>query len=111
MRVELDLPEEYAESKGALRLFLGIELIAKKMYGESWQVKTVRCNFCGECCNVGIQGTEGIDPNTGYCKHRVEESPGRYVCGLGSNRPFSCCAYAAGPDDQDKCCIRWECLG
>ena len=43
------LVPDWAEDKN-LRLFAGIELCAQRLDGQKMQVKTVRCNFCGECC-------------------------------------------------------------
>lgn len=112
MRVELDLPD-YVDDDSAIRVFKGIELVAKKFKDKPWQIKTVRCNFCGECCTLqspGWQGTTVKAKRDGYCIALIPKTDeqGKFVCELGAGRPFSCCAYAAGPNDTEKCCIRWQ---
>lgn len=112
MKVELDLPD-WADDGQAIRIFAGIELVAKKFMGKPWEVKTVRCNMCGECCTISSPGwketTVGVKKN-GRCVALIPkpDEPGKFLCRLGSGRPFSCSAYAAGPDDEDLCCIRWK---
>ena len=103
MKIELDVPDFLIDDGQAIRIFSGIELIAKKFKDQSWKIKIVRCNFCGECCTLAVSGTKGIDLKTGYCKHLIEsEKPNKKICELGASRPFSCCAYAAGEDDKEQ---------
>jgi len=49
MKIELDLPD-WVDDGSAIRIFKGIELVAKKFKNKPWKIKIVRCNFCGECC-------------------------------------------------------------
>lgn len=112
MKIELDLPD-WVENGSAIRIFAGIELVAKKMMDKPWQVKTVRCNMCGECCTIASPGWKDTTVEArddGYCVQLIPkpDEEGKFICKLGAGRPFSCCAYAAGPDDDDVCCIRWE---
>ena len=112
MRIELDLPD-WVDDGSAIRIFKGIELVAKKFKDGPWQVKTVRCNFCGECCTLkgpGWQMTSIGADIEGRCVALIPkpDEPGKFVCSLGAGRPFSCCAYAAGPNDEDICSIRWK---
>jgi len=112
MRIKLNLPD-WADDGAAIRIFKGIELVAKKFKDKPWEVKTVRCNFCGECCTVASPGWKDTTVEVrddGYCVELIPKSDeeGKFLCRLGSGRPFSCCAYAAGSDDQDVCCIRWK---
>ena len=100
----------------AIRIFAGVELGVKKFKDEPWRLKIARCNFCGECCTLqgpGWQGTTVKARRDGYCIELIpkDDEQGKYLCDLGAGRPFSCCAYAAGPNDGGICCIRWESLG
>jgi hypothetical protein len=112
MRIELDLPD-WVDDGSAIRIFKGVELVAKKMLGKPWEIKTVRCDMCGECCTIDGPGWKDSTVEAredGYCRELIPKSdePGKFICRLGSGRPFSCSAYAAGPDDGEKCCIRWK---
>lgn len=114
MKIILDLPD-WVNQGQAIRIFAGIELVAKKFKDKPWKIKTIRCNFCGECCSIkgpGWKDTTVEAKEDGYCIERIPKSdePGKFICRLGSGRPFSCSAYAAGPDDEDVCCIRWRIL-
>lgn len=114
MKIEIEVPD-WVNDGSAIRIFKGIELIAKKFLNKPWEIKTVRCNFCGECCTIdspGWKDTTVEARDDGYCTQLIPKSdePGKFICKLGSGRPFSCCAYAAGINDKDKCCIRWNIL-
>lgn len=102
MRIELDLPDWVEERH--IRIFAGIEEVAKKMQGKPWQVKVVRCNYCGRCCmNVPDNWVCGKDPETGNCQYLTKEGS-KYVCGIG--RPFFCCA--GDPSPEEYCSIEWK---
>lgn len=112
MRIEIDLPE-WTDNGSAIRIFAGIELVAKRFQNKPWEIKTVRCNFCGKCCTIkgpGWKDTTVEAKDNGYCVELIPKSDekGKFVCRLGSGRPFSCCAYAAGKNDKDICCIEWK---
>lgn len=114
MKIELELPD-WVDQGQAIRIFAGIELVAKKEFpDEPWKIKTVRCNMCGKCCmnksENWMKDTVGYDPETNYCGALIEkdDESGKFICNLGSARPFSCCAYAVGINDKDICSIRWE---
>lgn len=110
MKIEIDLPD-YCDDGSAIRIFKGIELVAKKFQNKPWQIKIVRCNLCGKCCTLSVAGTKGLDSATGFCKELISgNKPGEKICALGSARPFSCCAYAAGEKEKDICCIEWKTL-
>ena len=88
-----------------VRVFAGIEAVAKREKG-IWYIKTVRCNMCGECCmNVPEKWPRGQDKDTGHCLHLKYEA-NEYLCDLGWNRPFACCAE--GAEGEDFCSSKWE---
>lgn len=114
MQVNIELPD-WVEEGQAIRIFAGIELVAKKMMNEPWQIKTVRCDMCGECCTINSPGWQDNTVEArddGFCVELIPkpDEDGKFLCALGSNRPFGCCAYGAGDNQKDMCCIRWEIL-
>jgi len=112
--LERQLPEWMKQGQ-AIRIFAGIELGIKKFKDRPWELKIARCNFCGECCTLqspGWQDTTVEAREDGYCVELIpkDDEQGKFLCNLGAGRPFSCSAYAAGPNDEETCCIRWESL-
>ena len=90
MKIELDLPD-WTEER-AIYIMAGIELVAYKIPGQKWKIKTGRCNQCGKCC-MNLRKTHPFPVINGRCVYLVRE-PGkeeRYRCGLGIQRPFGCC--------------------
>lgn len=102
MRIELDLPDWVEERH--IRIFAGIEEVAKKLHGKPWQIKVARCDMCGKCCmDVPDNWRFGRDEKTGWCKNLVYYA-NEYRCGI--DRPFGCCA---GDDsEEDYCSIEWQ---
>lgn len=91
MKIELELPD-WIDVK-TIRIFAGIEEVAKKQACENWNVKTSRCNLCGTCC--------------GDCGHLVySEGDKGFLCLLGFKRPFNCCA--GDGVGNGKCNITWH---
>jgi len=100
-----------------IRVFGGIEEIAKKYKGEPWQIKVGRCQMCGTCCTeVADTWKWGKNPETGACLQLIERegmpgpSPNGWamLCRLALGRPFSC---SAGDNaGQDHCSVVWETL-
>lgn len=112
MKIILDLPD-WVDDGSAIRIFKGVEIVAKKFDGEPWKVKDVRCDFCGECCTINSPGWKDTTVEAredGYCRELIPKPDelGKFLCRLGSGRPFSCSAYSVGPDDEGICCIRWK---
>ena len=101
--VRLALPEWV---KGRMiRVFAGIEEVAHRRPGERWKIKKGRCSQCGKCCmNVPEGWPQGRGPN-GHCQHLKPYPPDRYICGLGVNRPFSCCW---GNVEGEDCTVSWK---
>lgn len=97
------LVPDWAEDKN-LRLFAGIELCAQRLDGQKMQVKTVRCNFCGECC-FQMPETWHWPTVDGRCVN-LKSRESQKLCRLGMGRPFSCCA--AEPIKREYCCVEWE---
>lgn len=98
MEVNLVLPK-WAEERH-IRVFAGLEEVARKLHGKPWEVKVARCQQCGECCKL-----DG-------CEHLVySEGHKAYLCkpeGSVYRRPFTCaCGDNAG---QPHCTVKWETL-
>lgn len=90
MKIELELPDWVDER--TLRIFAGIESVATKDIGGTWQVKESRCNLCGTCC--------------GDCKELIySEGDKGYMCNSGWDRPFGCCV--GDGVGNGKCNITW----
>lgn len=104
MRIILELPDWANERH--IRIFAGIEEIAKKLYRKPWQIKVSRCNMCGKCCmNVPDNWRQGKDHKTGWCKNLIYYA-NEYRCNV--DRPFFCCA--GDHTGEDYCSIKWETL-
>lgn len=102
MDVNLKLPDWVEERH--IRVFAGIEEVAKKYHGKSWQVKIVRCQRCGTCCkHVSKNWHFGKDSKTGWCSKLVFYA-NEYSCGM--KRPFTCCCGDA--EGEDYCSIKWK---
>lgn len=115
MEIKVDIPEIGAEDRDrSVHIFLGIEQRVRKLFPNSkWEVKTVSCDGCGECCKqVGNEWIHGVDPETGWCKY-LRYSEGHHtdifkgwLCSPPATRPFDCSiGDMAG---EDYCSVRWE---
>jgi hypothetical protein len=103
-KIEVILPDWVEETRN-IYVFAGAELIAIKELNDSeLRVKTNGCNMCGKCCmNVPDDWEYGV--KDGNCQHLIQDVD-KYVCSLGSNRPFMCCA--SDDSEKDFCCITWR---
>ena len=101
----MDLPDRANERN--VYVMAGIELVARRMYGQEWQVKSVGCNLCGKCCqNLSDDQPYPIEVVDGQCIH-LQKEPGdndQWVCALGLQRPFGC---SVGEPETDYCSIEW----
>ena len=99
MKIELDLPDWTEERH--IRIFAGLEEVARKLHGKPLEIKVGRCQQCGECCKRMAGGP---------CNHLVySDGHGNHRCkpnGIEYDRPFSC----ASGDGAGKpyCSVRWE---
>lgn len=101
MRINLKLPKWVEERH--IRIFAGIEEVAKKLKGKRWQIKVSRCNMCGRCCmDVPDNWRHGKAEN-GWCKNLIYYA-NEYRCGV--DRPFFCCA--GDHSDEEYCSIKWK---
>jgi len=92
VKIELDLPDWVDERH--IRIFAGIEEVARRMTNTRyWEVKTSRCNMCGECCKLDGCDKLVFKANEWRCSHLI-------------GRPFCCCC--GDHAGQDHCNIRWE---
>ncbi len=104
MKITLDLPDWIKERH--IRVFAGIEEVAKKYTGTKWKIKKVRCDMCGKCCmEVPKNWRLGVDKKTGWCQH-LQYYANEYRCNAPGGRPFYCCCGDA--EDQDFCCVKWK---
>lgn len=102
MKIEVEIPDWVEERH--IRIFAGIEEVAKKYHGQPWQVKVSRCNMCGTCCrNVPDNWRHGKDSKTGWCANLVYYA-NEYRCGI--DRPFTCCA--GDFTGEDFCSVKWK---
>lgn len=96
MRITFDLPDWVDERH--IRVFAGIEEVARKLKGRPPEVKVVRCILCGKCC-VGCQ----------YLKERkgYKQPNGKWamMCSLNEGRPQSCANNDGFPEE---CSIVWQ---
>lgn len=90
MKIDLDLPD-WVEGKH-LYVMAGVELVAYKYLDQPWQMKTGRCNMCGKCCENLGEVSDMSKVVNGTCIN-LKQDGDKKVCGLGIDRPFSCCAY------------------
>ena len=91
MKLIIDLPDWAVEERRHIFIFGGMELMAYKEDGSDWYVKTGRCSQCGKCCMGLGETTQPPMAQNGVCVHLKPDGP-KWVCGLGSGRPFSCSA-------------------
>lgn len=105
--ITLEVPE-WAEERH-IYVFAGREVIARKLVDKPLEVKTVRCNLCGECCR-NCSDDWMFGQTNGVCNHlRYERTPNGdgWFCKLrGDIVPFTCCKGKY--EDLEKCCIRFE---
>ena len=111
MKIELEIPDHIWVSIKDQRLDLiagGRQLIATTdPWDKVWRVKTVRCNFCGECCmDIAKESwSQGID-DEGKCAKLIKDGL-RWVCSAGYDTPIRCI-----PDpllvNTPTCCIKYE---
>ena len=104
MKISIEIPDWVIDEKRNIYILAGIEEVAHKHYGKSWEVKTTRCNMCGKCCmDVPDGWTHGKEGND--CKHLTYVA-NEYRCGLLVNRPFGCCI--GDNAEKDYCIITWR---
>ena len=112
MKVKLKLPDGYEHRH--IRIFAGIEEIARQLKGEKWEIKTGRCSMCGKCCmNVNDNWRHGREAN-GWCSqlavregYRQGNGEWAVMCKLDAGRPFYCC-NGDGLDVVPDCTIKWS---
>jgi len=109
MKITLDLPDWIFLHN--VRVFAGIELVARLFKDGQWEIKTTRCNKCGKCCMGFKADARHIFPIVdGHCVHLHKEPhlPGtqpQYLCALSVNRPFGCSAVTP---QADYCIVRFD---
>ena len=92
-------------------ILLGMELYASYNPNiEEVLVKKVRCDFCGQCCmtlepNHKTQTPYGVD-DEGKCNALKKDRNGRWLCSVGTNRPYSCMQDVRL--NTPECCIEFE---
>lgn len=96
--ITLELPDDGRQFKA----FKGRELVARED-GDTLLIKTVSCNYCGECCMNSPNTPFGND-DEGKCNKLVRNGPGKWECSA-LKVPFDC---LDDPFDVDICCIKYE---
>jgi hypothetical protein len=93
-------------------ILLGMELYASYTPPDGdLQIKTVRCDLCGQCCmdmtpNHKTQTPYGVD-DEGKCNALKKERDGTWVCSAGLHKPYSCLQDPL-KENTPECCIRYE---
>lgn len=88
MKIEIDIPD-WCKNEN-LYLLNKNELIAFKMVDSGWQIKSVRCNKCGECCkHHPKEGAYFPIKGDGSCVHLVKDG-NAFICELGMEKPLAC---------------------
>jgi len=105
LKIEVDLPD-WVEGKN-IYIFGNLELIAKKIYLRSWEVKESRCNHCGECCKNyhDLRGYLPTTPENG-CSNLEQRKDGTWWC--KAHIPISCLISNKNPKLDHPCSVRWK---
>lgn len=109
-KLVLTLPD-WAEERH-IYVMAGMELLAYWPYPHDKPLmkKTVRCNWCGWCCeNLAERAGFEVDEN-GVCIH-LDLVGGQKECSLAGSRPWKCCfsdpILTKLLNAEEVCCIRY----
>ena len=106
--MQIEIPE-WARARRVIVL-LGRECYIVKEPNELPQIKTVRCNRCGKCCQDPpegwVYGEQQIDGIT-YCGAAREED-GVWHCNAGFDAPFTCCRDLLRQKPHPDCVIEYH---
>lgn len=112
--ITFEIPDYVDLNLKDLHLFYGREVIARKLRGQSAEVKIIRCNFCGLCCsNLKDNHFFGVKED-GTCEflkweivHHQERTVKGWFCKhkRGDSVPFSCCV---GRGTLKECVIKFK---
>ena len=106
MQLIIDIPD-WVSPDETLTLLAGQELIAVKYPRGPLQVKTTRCDRCGECCLDIPEGHLPFGTNgEGKCNKLTKEGS-KWLCSAGWQKPFACLADPPNIDEL-QCCIRYK---
>jgi len=108
MKIALEIPDNIVEdfAERNLYVFAGIDLIAEKLRGDKWKIKTRKCSMCGKCC-MNLKEDHPFPVIDGQCVYLVNP-PGygdKWICGLRINRPHGC---AISTPTADYCNVKFE---
>lgn len=104
----------WAEGRN-LYVFAGREVVARRLIGGRWEVKTTRCNLCGECCRVVPPWWPFGRRADGSCValrfEKIIHADGRaeegYFCkARGGIVPFTCCK--GRHENPEVCSVRFQ---
>jgi len=108
MKITLEVPNKIVSDlkDRNIRVFAGIDLIAEKLRGDKWKIKTQKCSMCGKCC-MNLKKDHIFPVVDGQCVYLVNP-PGygdKWICGLRVNRPHGC---AISTPTADYCTVKFE---
>ena len=108
MKITLDIPDNIVDQIQDRNLYLmaGIDLVAEKLRGDKWKIKTSGCSMCGKCCKE-LREEHPFPVIDGQCVY-LENPEGygdKWVCGLRINRPFGC---SISTTTADYCNVKFE---
>ena len=107
MKIEIDIPDEFAERQ--LTLVAGQrELAAFKLpNNDYWEIKIVRCNNCGDCCMGLCWKKEPYNPDKdGKCSKLKKEGT-KWMCSAMWETPLRCLSDPS-KEVNPICCIEYE---
>ena len=97
MKIELEIDDKWKDEE--LCLITLYELLAVRLPGETWKVKTSSCNQCGKCCYSVSENFPFKIEADGKCEFLKNN-----ICSLGTHRPVSCLLGFHGPTDKPDYC-------
>ncbi len=95
--MKIEIPDKFIENRH-IRIFAGIEEIARKLKGGVIEIKTVRCSLCGKCC----KNCSYLEERQGY-----KQPNGKWamMCKLNEARPHNC---SNSDGYEEDCSIVWQ---
>jgi hypothetical protein len=96
MIVKLEIPDSFSDQR--LTLIAGNKecIATKNPWDNFWEVVTVRCDQCGNCCmGLWVQDKHRLAwpiDDEGRCS-QLQDDGDRHPCGAGFETPFRCIPF------------------